>query len=91
MAAEENGLEQDLESCKGVFFTDSLQHFFLKRFMSDALEEHDRKASMGRTTITNLRFADDIDDLAAEEKELEAVVESLDKTCARKCREMLKR
>ena len=44
--------------------------------MSDALEDHDRN-------ITNLRFADDIDALAEEEQELEAPVESLDKTCTR--------
>ena len=31
--------------------------------------------------ITNLRFAHDIDALAEEEQELEALVESLDKTC----------
>ena len=33
--------------------------------------------------ITNLRFADNIDALAEEEQELEALVESLDKTCTR--------
>ena len=33
--------------------------------------------------ISNLRFADDIDALAEEEQELEALVESLDKTCTR--------
>ena len=39
-------------------------HFFLKRIMSDALEEHDEKVSKGgRNIITNLRFADDIDAL----------------------------
>ena len=32
--------------------------------MSDALEEHDGKVSMGGRNITNLRFADDIDALA---------------------------
>ena len=31
--------------------------------------------------ITNLRFADDIDALAEEQQELEALVESLNKTC----------
>ena len=48
--------------------------------MSDALEEHDGKVSIGGRNITNLRFADDIDALAEEEQELEALVESLDKT-----------
>ena len=51
--------------------------------MSDALEEHDGKVSIGGRNITNLRFADDMDDLAEEERELEALVESLDKTCTR--------
>ena len=60
--------------------THPLQHF-LERIMSDALEEHDGKVSIGGRNITNLRFADDIDALAEEDQELEAVVESLDKTC----------
>ena len=51
--------------------------------MSDALEKHDGKVSIGGRNITNLRFADDIDALAEEEQELEALVESLDKTCTR--------
>ena len=36
--------------------------------------------SIGGRNITNLRFADDIDAPAEEEQELEALVESLDKT-----------
>ena len=51
--------------------------------MSDATEEHDGKVSKGGRNITNLRFADDIDALAEEEKELEAFVESLNKICTR--------
>ena len=51
--------------------------------MSDALEEHDGKVSIGGRSITKLRFADDIDALAEKEEELEALVESLDKTCTR--------
>ena len=51
--------------------------------MSDALEEHDGKVSVGGRNITNLRFADDIDALPEVEQELEALVESLDKTCRR--------
>ena len=57
-----------------------LQHF-LEQIMSDALEEHDRKVSIGGRNITNVRFADDIDALAEEVQELEALAESLDKTC----------
>ena len=62
--------------------THPLQHF-LERIMSDALEEHDGKVSIGGRNISNLRFADDIDALAEEEQELEALVESLDKTCTK--------
>ena len=51
--------------------------------MSDALEEHDGKVSIGGRTITNLRFADDVNVLAEEAHELKALVQSLDKTCAR--------
>ena len=49
--------------------------------MSNALEEHDGKVSIGGRYITNLQCADDIDALAEEEQELEALVESLNKTC----------
>ena len=51
--------------------------------MTDALEEHDEKVSIGGRNITNLRIADDIDALTEEEQELEALVESLDKTRTR--------
>ena len=61
----------------------TLFNIFLERIMSDALEEHDGKVSIGGRIITNLRLADDIDALAEEEQELEALVESLDKTCTR--------
>ena len=38
---------------------------------------------LGGRNITNLWFADNIDALAEEVQELEALVESLDKTCTR--------
>ena len=47
--------------------------------MTDALEDHERTVSIGGRTITNLRFADDIDGLAGEE-ELAKLVERLDKS-----------
>ena len=56
---------------------------FLERIMSDALEEHDRKVSIGARNITNMQFADDIYALAEEEQKLEALIESLDKTCTK--------
>ena len=47
--------------------------------MTDALEDHEGTVSIGGRTNTNLRFADDIDGLAGEEKELANLVERLDK------------
>ena len=82
MAVQENGSEQQLESGKIVFFHPPSSTVFLERIMSDAFEEHDGKVSIGGRTITNL-FVDDIDALAEEEHELEALAESLDKTCTR--------
>ena len=51
--------------------------------MTDAIEEHDENISIGDRTITDLRFADDINALAGEEQALEALVESLDRICSR--------
>ena len=47
--------------------------------MTDALEDHEGTVSIGGRTITNLRFADDIDGLTGEEEELAHLVERLDK------------
>ena len=68
---------------QGCLLSPTLLNIFLKRIMSDALEEHDGKVSIGGRNITNLGFADDIDALAEEEQELEALAESLNKTCTR--------
>ena len=38
--------------------------------MTDALEDHTGTVKIGGRTITNLRFADDIDGLARDEQEL---------------------
>ena len=38
--------------------------------MTDALEDHEGTVSIGGRTITNLRFADIINGVAGEEKEL---------------------
>ena len=51
----------------------------LERIMTDALEDHAGSVSIGGRTIINLRFADDINGLAGEEKELANLVERLDK------------
>ena len=68
---------------KGCLLSPTLFNIFLERIISDALEEHDGKVSIDGRNITNLQFADDIDALAEEGQELEALVESLDKTCTR--------
>ena len=47
--------------------------------MTDALEDHEGTVSIESKTITNFRFADDIDGLAGEEEELAKLVEHLDK------------
>ena len=64
----------------GCLLSPTLINIFLKQIMSDALEEHDR-ISIGGGNITSLEIADDIHALAEEEQELEALIESLDKTC----------
>ena len=48
--------------------------------MTDALEDHEGTVSIGGRTITNLRFADNIDGLAGEEEQLAKLVERLDKS-----------
>ena len=47
--------------------------------MTDALEDHEGTVSIEGRTITNLRFADDIDGLAGDEEELANLVERLSK------------
>ena len=49
--------------------------------MTDVLEGYEGAVSIKGTTITNLRFADDIDGLAGEEEELANLVERLEKAC----------
>ena len=44
------------------------------------LEDHEGTVRIGGRTITNLRFADDINGLAGEEEELANLVERLGKT-----------
>ena len=46
--------------------------------MADALEDHEGTVSIGGRTITNLRFADDIDGLARQEQLLVKLVNHLE-------------
>ena len=57
----------------------TLFNIFLERIITDASEDHESTVSIGGRTITNLRFADDIDGLAREEEELANLLERLDK------------
>ena len=50
----------------------------LEIITTDALD-HEGTVSIAGRTITNLRFADDIDSLAGEEEELAKLVEHLNK------------
>ena len=52
---------------------------FLERITTDAIEDHEGTVSIVGRTITNLHFADDIDGLVGEEKELANLFECLDK------------
>ena len=64
---------------QGCLLSPTLFNIFLERIMTDALEDHEGTVSIGSRTITNLRFADDIDGLAVEEEELANLVERLNK------------
>ena len=55
-----------------------LFNIFLERIMADALGDHDGTVSIRGRTITNLRFADDIDGLAGQEQELVKFVNHLE-------------
>ena len=49
-------------------------HIVLERTMTDTLEDDKCTVSIGGRTITNLRFADDINGLAGEEEKLAKLV-----------------
>ena len=65
---------------QGCLLSPTPFNIFLKRIMTDALEEHQGTVSIGGKTFTNLRFTDDIDGLEGSEQELENLVRHLDKS-----------
>ena len=65
---------------QGCLRSPTLFNIFLDRIMTDALENHEGSVSTGGRTITNLRFADDIDALAGKEDELVKLINHLDMT-----------
>ena len=54
---------------QGCLLSPTLYNIFLERILTDALADHQGAVSIGGRTITNLRFADDINGLAGEEEE----------------------
>ena len=48
---------------QGCLLSPAVFNTFLERVMTNALEDHEGIVSIGGRTITNLRFADDIDGL----------------------------
>jgi len=68
---------------QGCLLSPTLFNIFLERIMSEALHDHQGSVSIGGRTITNLRFADDIDGLAGTEQELANLVQRLDETSSR--------
>ena len=65
---------------QGCLLSPTLFNIFLERIMTDALENHEGSVSVGGRTITDLRFADDIDALAEKEDELVKLINQLDTT-----------
>ena len=55
---------------QGCLLSPTLFNLFLEMIMTEALELHEGSVSVGGRSITNLRFADDIDGLAGSEQEL---------------------
>ena len=49
---------------QGCLLSPTLFNIFLERILSDALEEHDGKVTIGERTIIHLRFANGTDALA---------------------------
>ena len=62
-----NFIQVIINLCKKATST-VLFNIFLEKVMTDALKDHEGTVSIGGWTITNLRFADDIDGLAGEEE-----------------------
>ena len=62
---------------KGWLLSPTLFDIFLERIMTVALDDHEGTVNIGGRTITNLRFADNIDGLAREEEGVAKLVECL--------------
>ena len=67
---------------QGCLLSPALFNIFVERIVTDALEDHEGTVSIGGRTITNLRFADDIDGLTGVEEEVAKLVEHFNKASA---------
>ena len=65
---------------QGCLLSPNLFNTSQQRIMTDALEEQQGTVSIGGKTISNFRFADDIDGLAGKEEALASLVDHLNKT-----------
>ena len=64
-----NWFRTTVEVRQGCLLSPTLLNIFLERIKTDALEDHKGTVSIGGRTITNLRFAYDVDGSAGEEEE----------------------
>ena len=63
---------------QGCLLSPTLFNIFLESIIADALEDHEETDSIGGSTITNLRFAVDIDGLPGQKQELVKLVNHLE-------------
>ena len=68
---------------QGGLLSPTLLTVFLEMIMTEALERHDGGVSIGGRNITNLRFVDDIDDLANSEHDLFKLTDSINEASKR--------
>ena len=66
---------------QGCPLSPTLFNIFLERIMTVALENHVSTVTIGGRTVSNLRFADDIDGLAGAEAEFSELICKLDGSC----------
>ena len=66
---------------QGCLLLPTLFKIFLERIMTFALNDHESFVSIGGRTVSNLRFADDIDGLAGSEHEFSELIRKLNYIC----------
>jgi hypothetical protein len=65
---------------QGCILSPTLFNIYLERIMQETLEKHQSNKSIGGRPLCNLHFADDIDLMAADEKELQNLTDLLVET-----------